>query len=53
MHILVMLLLVISGYSIGQNVTYIFGLPLICAGLYVGFGDWGGKSGARQRELGR
>lgn len=49
MHIVVMLFLVIAGYSLGENVTYIFGLPVICAGLYVGFGDWGGKRSARMR----
>lgn len=49
MHIIVMLFLVIAGYALGENVTYIFGLPVICAGLYIGFGDWGGKRSARMR----
>ena len=50
MHILIMLALVIGGFAIGQNLTYLIGLPMIGIGLYIGFGDWGGKAGARQRE---
>lgn len=50
MHIIIMLVLVIGGFAAGQNLTWLIGMPLIGIGLYIGFGDWGGKAGARQRE---
>jgi hypothetical protein len=50
MHIFLMLFLILVGYALGENVSYILGLPIIALGLYVGFGDWGGKQGKRQRE---
>lgn len=50
MHIIIMLVLLIAGFAAGQNMTWLIGLPLIGIGLYIGFGDWGGKKGARQRE---
>ena len=50
MHIIIMLAFVIFGFAAGQNLTWLIGLPMIGIGLYIGFGDWGGKKGARQRE---
>lgn len=50
MHIILMLVLVIAGFAAGENISWLLGLPMICIGLYVGFGDWGGKKGARQRS---
>lgn len=50
MHIIIMLALVIFGFAAGQNLTWLIGMPMIGIGLYIGFGDWGGKKGARQRE---
>ncbi|WP_430454981.1 hypothetical protein [Rheinheimera sp.] len=50
MHIIIMLALVIVGFAAGQNLTWLIGMPIIGIGLYIGFGDWGGKKGARQRE---
>ncbi|MFC0047810.1 hypothetical protein [Rheinheimera tilapiae] len=50
MHIIIMLALVIVGFAAGQNLTWLIGMPMIGIGLYIGFGDWGGKKGARQRE---
>lgn len=49
MHIIAMLALVIAGYAAGENFSWLLGLPLICAGLYVGFGGRGGKSKAAKR----
>jgi hypothetical protein len=50
MHIIAMLALVLVGFGLGENLTYILGLPVIGAGLYVGFGDWGKKKGAAWRQ---
>lgn len=50
MHIIIMLAFVIVGFAAGQNLTWLIGMPMIGIGLYIGFGDWGGKKGARQRE---
>lgn len=50
MHIIIMLAFVIVGFAAGQNLTWLIGMPMIGIGLYIGFGDWGGKKGAGQRE---
>ena len=50
MHIIAMLFLVIAGFAAGENFSWLLGLPLICVGLYAGFGDWGGKKKAAWRQ---
>ncbi|HCU64533.1 MAG TPA: hypothetical protein DF774_02105 [Rheinheimera sp.] len=50
MHIVIMLFLVLLGFAAGENISWLLGLPLMFGGLYVGFGDWGGKKKAAWRQ---
>ena len=47
-HIILMLVLVIAGYGLGQSVSWVIGLPIICVGLYCF--DLGGKKGRSWRQ---
>ncbi|WNO60457.1 hypothetical protein [Rheinheimera sp. MMS21-TC3] len=48
MHIILMLALVIAGYSLGENVGWLLGLPVIAIGLLCF--QFGGKGSATWRE---
>ncbi|MBV2128140.1 hypothetical protein [Arsukibacterium indicum] len=48
MHIILMLGLVIVGWGLGDSVSWLLGLPLICAGLYCF--ELGGKKGRAWRQ---